>query len=465
MNNSDNKNLEQKKLTIVIFGGTGDLMKRKLAPALASLLNEKIISQDSTIIGIARGDLNDENYKNLLIEITKNQDDKEKIKQFNIKFFRADASNPESLAKLSSFISSIEPAESRDRIFYLSTSFNLFPLIVEQLKAQNLHEQKNNKFSRIIFEKPFGFNLESSDTLEKAIHQVFSEDQIFRIDHYLAKDTVQNINILKYTNPIFNNLLRKELIESISLTVDEDIGVGNRIGYYNEVGAIKDMIQNHLLQVLSLILMENPSELKAEKIHDEKINVLENLKVLSPENHLLGQYESYKKEVISKGIKESQTETFARIALESTSERWKGTKLILRTGKMLRRKFGQIIVNFYPSSDIIKNSFPIIANNCLIIDIYPKQDIKLILNTRRPGTQNAIEKISLDFCHESYFGPNTSDEYKTLLADVISGDKTLFTRSDELRESWKIIEKIEQIKSKIPFIIYRDGSDPEEIKY
>lgn len=468
MNNSNNnlnyKIPEQKNLTIVVFGGTGDLMKRKLAPAFGSLLKRKIISTESILIGIARGDFNDESYKNLLIESAKNLTEKENIRNLRIKFIRGDASNIETLGKLSSFINSIENQENRSRIFYLSTSFKLFPSIANQLKAQDLNKQRNNNFSRVIFEKPFGINLESSNELEKFIHEAFSEDQIFRIDHYLAKETVQNITILKYTNPLFDSLLRKELIESISLTVDEDFGVGDRLGYYKEVGTIKDMVQSHLLQVLSLILMDNPLELKADKIHDEKIKVLQNLSVLPPENHLIGQYQSYEKEAFLLGIKDLKTETFAKIALECQNERWKGVKLILRTGKKLKSKFGQIVINFKPLNEEIKNSFPNLANNILIIDIYPKQDIKLILNTRKPGTQNSVEKISLDFCSESYFGPNTSDEYSTLLSDIISGDKTLFTRFDELRESWKIVERIEQIKDKIPFILYPDGSDPEEIK-
>ena len=195
----NNENLNgMKRLTIVVFGGTGDLMKRKLVPALASLLYKKIISSDSTIIGIARGDLNDESYKNVLIESAKNSVNKEQIKQLNIKFFRGDANNPESLAKLSDFIKSIEPKEGRNRILYLSTSFNLFPAIIQQLKAQSLHEQKNSNFVRVVFEKPFGFNLESSNILEKSIHNVFSEDQIFRIDHYLAKEALQNILTFRF---------------------------------------------------------------------------------------------------------------------------------------------------------------------------------------------------------------------------------------------------------------------------
>ncbi|MBI2631884.1 glucose-6-phosphate dehydrogenase [Candidatus Pacearchaeota archaeon] len=452
------------RLTIVVFGGTGDLMKRKLAPAFASLLKKKIISKDSTIIGIARGDFNDESYKNLFAESAKSQEDRENIKQLKIKFFRGDATNQKSLANLSDFIFSTEPKEGRNRIFYLSTSFKLFPSIIEQLKTQALYEQKNNYFTRIVFEKPFGVNLASSDELERSIHETFSEEQIFRIDHYLAKETVKNISILKYTNPIFNYLLRKEVVESINIIVDEDLGVGNRIAYYNETGAIKDMIQSHLLQVLSLLLMENPSELKAEKIHDEKVKVLKSIEILPAENNLLGQYKSYIKESSLLGTKESKTETFASIVLECNNERWKGVKIVLRTGKMLKSKFGQIIINFRQIPDKLKENSLDIKNNKLIIDIYPKQDIKLILNTRKPATQNEIEEISLDFCHESFFGPNTTDEYATLLADIIAGDKTLFTRSDELRESWKVIEKIERIKDKIPFLIYPDGTDPEDME-
>ena len=445
------------KVVFVVFGGTGDLMKKKLVSAFSSLLYKENLSKESSIIGIARGNFTDEGYKELLIDNAKNDEEKEKIKKLNIKFYRGDASHPETLKNLGALIDS---TEIKDKIFYLATSFKLFPDIINELKNQNLNEERYG-FSRIVFEKPFGYNFESSAELDNKIKKVFSEEQIFRIDHYVAKETVQNITILKFTNPIFEGLLNNKMVESIELIFDENFGVENRISYYNDVGAIKDMIQSHLLQVLSLILMDRPSKIDAEKIHDEKIKVLKNIEFLNSNSNLIGQYKSYGKEALKYEIKNSRIETFAKILLNCKTERWNRTKLILRTGKKLQDKKSQIIIKFKSFGE--RSNIMGAKDNKIVIDIFPKQDVRIFMNTRRPGKFLEVEPISFDFCHEEYFGPNTSDEYATLLGEVIRGEKTLFIRSDELNESWKIVDKIESIKDKIPFVVYEDGSDAESI--
>ena len=411
------KFMQKQEISFVLFGGTGDLTKRKLVPAFARLIHEGRIRDDSTIIGISRKKMSDQEYKKFLIGSVKEDKDKEYIRKLDIRFFSGDFTK----SGLSGLKQLIEKSEKPgcNRIYYLSTSFRFFPDIVKELKSQNLHK-KDKVFTRMVFEKPFGDDLSSSEELDKEIHKVFSEEDVFRLDHYLAKETVMNLNVLKSTNTALYKTFSNKYIESIEIIIDEDLGVENRIEYYNDTGAIKDMFQSHLLQMLSLLLMELPHTLTADNIHDEKLKILKNLEILPASNHILGQYESYEKEAKASSLKLSKIETFAKIELNCKIPKWDGVKLILRTGKKLKNKIGKIKINFKTNS------------NNVIIDIYKKQE------------------------------PNTPNEYATLLSEIIKGDKTLFTRSDEVAESWKIVEKIEKIRDKIKFIKYKDNSDPEE---
>lgn len=451
--------MEKKEVTFVLFGGTGDLTSRKLVPSFARLVNEGKIREDSTIIGISRKNWNNDQYKNFLIGSIKDEKDKDYIKSLDIKFFRGNFTKNglDGLREL------IEKSERKgcNRIYYFSTSFKFFPEIVREIKRRKLHKQ-NKGFTRVVFEKPFGRDLKSSEKLDKEIHKTFSEKDVFRIDHYLAKETVQNLNVLKFTNPIFYSTLNSYYVGSIEITVDEDLGIGNRIEYYNDTGAINDMIQSHLLQVLSLLLMERPTSLIPEKIHDEKVKILRNLKVLPAKHHLLGQYESYVSEVKKVGLNVGRIETFARIELNCKTKRWDGVKLVLRTGKKLKKKYGQIRINFKPIENFVHN-LKNVMDNKIIIDIYPEQDVVIWMNTNTPEQSNEVKHARFEFCRNCEFGPNTKDEYATLLWEAIKGDKMLFTRADEVRESWDIVEKIERIRDNIRFVYYEDGGEPEDI--
>ncbi len=449
-------------VTFVVFGGTGDLAKRKLVPAVADLVKGGKISKDSLFIGIARGDFTSETYKRLLVASAGTMEEKAYIQELNIQFYQGDASEVESLRGLSAFIHTLEHDKETNRVFYLATSFKLFGGITSELAKQGLHTE-NSHFSRIVFEKPFGENLKSSDDLDRTIKQYFNEQQVYRIDHYVAKETVQNILVLKSTNPWFDSLLDSSLIERIEVIVDEELGVGTRLEYYDGVGALKDMLQNHLLQVLALLLMEPPESFTTDAIHNRKREILAHIRVKPFSEHLLGQYESYQKEAELKGIVSTRTETFARIALQCEHPRWKGTKIMLRTGKKLPTKYGQIRVHFKQTSPKLLTSFESVTPAMLLINIYPTQDISMIFNTLKPGTHHHVEQAHFKFVPSSGFGPNTIDEYATLINDVLVGEKILFTRYSELRESWKIVEQIEALKSKIPFVTYKDGSDPEHL--
>lgn len=445
--------------TIILFGGTGDLTKRKLIPAFARLARQGKLTQGSLLIGIGRRSLSHEDYRKTLLEGLSDED-RAALATLKILYFQDDVGQETSLQKLPTFLQEHEASQS-NRILYLATSYTLFPAIAQAAHHVGLAIPKKG-WTRIVFEKPFGHDLSSSDALDAAIHEIFPEEALFRIDHYLAKETVQNLQVLKFTNPFFDHLFYHSLISHIEITVDEALGVGNRLGYYATTGAVKDMLQSHLLQMTALLLMEQPPTMTSKDLHDAKAHILQHLHVLPAEHHLLGQYASYRDECQQAQIPVTNTETFAKIVLRCDTPRWKNVPIILRTGKKLPKKYGWIVIHFKLFSSPFTAPGQPLAENQLIIDIYPEQDIRLVVNTRKPGTPSVIAPIHLLFSSRSYFGPNTSDEYATLLSDVLRGEKMLFTRFDEVREAWKIVEQIERIKGNIRFVVYADGSDPEQ---
>lgn len=451
---------KKKVVTFVLFGGTGDLTRKKLVPAFANLVDRGVLSKSSTLIGISRKSFSDKQYKKFLVKSIRNKNERKLVGKLNVKYLEGDFSNPECFKRLKEMMSNCE-TRGCNRIYYLSTGFKFFPRIVSNLKRYNLNKAHNG-YTRIIFEKPFGNNLKSSNLLDKKIHNTFSEEEVYRIDHYLAKETVKNLNVLFFTNPILYSTLNREFVESIQVIVNEEVGVGNRINYYNDAGAIRDMIQNHLLQVLSLILMDRPDDLSPKSIHDAKINVLKGLEVSSARNHLIGQYKSYTSEIKKEGLKEKKTETYAKVELNCKNKRWDGVKLVLRTGKKLRRRFGQIRINFKPYHANLGKGYEGLGNNKIIINIYPKQNVSISMNSRNPVKDENAKLVNFEFSREMEFGPNSIDEYSVLLEEAIKGNKALFARDDEVKEAWKISEKILKMKDKMKFIIYSDGADPSE---
>lgn len=452
------KEVKKEHITFVLFGGTGDLTRRKLVPAFAKLIQEGILEKGSSIIGISRKEMSDKEYKEFLVSGVRNDKEKKHIRALKIKYVSGDFTSKEGLKKLRPLIGTCEPGKKCSRIYYLSTSFKFFPRIVNELELYGL-EDKSGGFTRVAFEKPFGSDIKSAMLLEKEIHKVFSEEQIYRIDHYLGKETVQNLNVLKFTNPIFSSTFNNKFVEKIEIIVDEDLGVGNRLGYYNDAGAVKDMIQSHLLQMLALTLMNVPDKITPKNIHKEKIKILKNLRFVDREKNLFGQYSSYGKELKKASFKDKGTETFARVFLECKTANWRGVKLILRTGKKLRRKHGEVMIKFR-KDNMMKENFEGVSSNRVRIGLYPTQDINLVLNTKDPSGPRNVSTVNFEFCHECKFGPNTSDGYSSLLKDIIFGDQTLFTSREEVEASWKVVEQILKHKDKISFKIYKDGTNP-----
>jgi glucose-6-phosphate 1-dehydrogenase len=308
----------------------------------------------------------------------------------------------------------------------------LFPEILKGLTKFNLLS-KDDKFNRVVFEKPFGEDLKSSDKLEKEIHEVVDEKHVFRIDHYLGKESVQNIVALKFGSKGFQHLMNNDHMKEIEIVVDEKLGVGNRIEYYDDFGATKDMIQNHLLQLLALLLMEKPKKMKSRYIHDEKVKILKKISFSDVEGSLFGQYKSYLKEL----GKKSKTETFSKVSLSCDSDRYKGVKIFLRTGKMLPRKYGRIVIKFKE------------PKNKIIINLQPDSDVEVRMHGKK------IRNI--DICPECIFRPNSPDAYEVLIKDIINNDRKLFVRRDEIHEAWRIVDSIVKKKGKIPFVVYEDN--------
>ncbi len=411
--------MKRKSVSIVVFGGTGDLMKRKLVPAFAKLVEEGKMGKEDRIIGIGRREFGNEEYKEFLAEDM--PENKELVRKLPVNYIQIDIEK-EDLSSLKKHLESFEPKEGADRIFYLAVGYSLFPLIVEKIREQGMEEQKKGK-TRIVFEKPFGNDLESSDKLEKEIGSVFSEEDIFRIDHYLAKDSIILLGELKKKKD-FDSILNKDNVSAVEIIADEELGAGRR-AYYDSSGAIKDVIQNHLLQILSLLLDK------------DKISVLKKINFVSSKDNLLGQYESYLSELKDFGVKESKTETFASLVFLCEDKRWKGVSLRLRTGKKLKKKKGEIKIS-------IKD------------------------NVKTGEISKIIDKIRSDYLH---FDENKReiiidikskrDEYSTLIGKAMSGEKELFAKVDEVRECWRIIEDIEKTKKIIKFVIYKDGQEIE----
>lgn len=441
------------KISFIVFGGTGDLTKRKLVTAFAQLVEDKIISEDSLFIGNGRSEYDDDSYKKMLIDFQNDERDKKRIKKLHIAYFKADVKDPTSFEGFQEYLKNKESGKVDGRIFYLATSFMLFDEITPIL-SRCKEKLSKDSFVRIVFEKPFGKNLKTHDEFERSVSKVFDQKQIFRIDHYLGKETISNLHTLKFENPLFESVLHKKYVESIEIIVDEDFDVAQRINYYNEFGAIKDMIQSHLLQVASLLIMERPKDFTPQNIHKKKLDALNSLKFDIKDHHILGQYAEYDAQRKKAKLDDNRIETFAKIILTSKLSRWKGVPLSLRTGKHLPSKYGQIRITLKHTT--YQKCFP----NVIEVNIQPDQDINLLLNV---GRMEVCEQVKLNFCHSCRFGPNSINGYEKMFKDIINNDNIMFTTVEENRSAWKLIEKIESQKENMTFVYYNKNEDPEVI--
>ncbi len=443
---------------LILFGGTGDLVWRKLLPALFQAFRHGTLPAGGRIVGVARDDLPDTQYRALIktrfddVELAKRPSEQEFSRFAAMLFYlRVDLSKPEDYARLAT---SIREQAADTVVMYLATAPGLFTTACEQLAVAGL----NGPGTRVVLEKPLGHDLASNRAINESVRKVFHERQIFRIDHYLGKPSVQNLFALRFGNALFEPLWRRETIANIQITIAEELGIEKRGAFYDSTGALRDMVQNHALQLLCAIGMEPPINAHADAIRDEKLKVLRSLKAWTPETlrqHVVrGQYSAgtvdgapvvgYREE---NGVSEaSRTETFVALRCEIANWRWAGVPFYIRTGKRLASRSAYIEVNFRPAPHAIFKS-PLGTANRLVIHLQPKDGLELHLfaqGQQNRTTSQTLAPVQLDLDFDKRFGSERVGAYERLLLDVIAGRLNLFVRSDEQEEAWRWVEPVMQ---------------------
>jgi glucose-6-phosphate 1-dehydrogenase len=452
--------------TVVIFGASGDLTSRKLIPALYHLALEGALPTPYRIIGFARREKTDESFRaelrTALDQFSRTKPVQPEIwKSFseNLFYCQADISDPSGYEKLSALIRSSDHEKLRQNLlFYLATNPSQFGEIATRLSAANLlHKEEDGHLpERLVVEKPFGHDLESARELNAELVRHAHERQIFRIDHYLGKETVQNILTFRFSNGIFERLWNRETIDHVQITVAEKIGVGSRGGYYEESGAMRDMVQNHVLQVLSLVAMEPPVSLEAEAVRDEKVKLLKSIRPLGTadlaRNVVRGQYfageidgeprPAYRSE--PKVNSKSNVETFVAMKLFIDNWRWSGVPFYVRTGKNLPVSASEVRIQFKQAPNILfaaKSAIPL-DQNSITLRLQPNEGITLRFNGKVPGAAIQLRPVRMQFSYDNEFGAYTPEAYERLLLEAIAGDATLFIRRDEVETAWGIVDSI-----------------------
>ena len=452
---------------IVLFGSTGDLAKRKLIPALYRLQGRGDLDERAPIVCLGRASFSTKEYVKQLeldrfIDGLDESGEKRLIGSLVYCPFDMNNATPTEFADLLTSIAE-RVGCSLDILFYLALPTRLFGEAASLI--QPLLDVPGWK--RVVFEKPFGENLSSAERLNERISEVLSEEQIYRVDHYLGKELVQNILFLRFANEIFSCAWNRDAIDNIQISVCESLGVEDRAAYYDRAGAVRDMLQNHLLQLLCLVAMEPPISGHGNAVRDESSRVLARLRIPVAEDVVLGQYQGgsvagknvcgYREE---RGVAEkSSTETFVALRAFIDSDRWRGVPFYLRTGKRLRSRYAEINITFRqkPLQGLAFQDGP----NMITIRIQPDEGIALAFNVRKPGNSGATESVLMDFCHHCHFGPNTPEAYETIMSHVLKGDPLLFTRWDWLRESWYYVDALKSTGSAV--VPYPAGSEgPDE---
>ncbi len=475
MNTVIMNNVNTSSCVFVIFGGTGDLAHRKLIPALYNLKYQDLLPSGFAIAAVGRKDKTDEEYRNEAYNSVK------KYARFEISedlwndfcrrifYKKLDFTRAEGYFGLNEFLSGIdsELQTEGNRVYYLATAPGNFEIIADNLHAANMAGNALKPWQRVVIEKPFGSSLASARQLNRKISDVFGEENVYRIDHYLGKEMVQSIMGLRFFNTLFEPLWSNKYIDNIQISSCETIGIENRGEYYEKTGALGDMVQNHMLQILALLAMEPPTSFNAEAIRDEKVKVLASIKEFTSgsvaRNVVLGQYAEgeaggrkiagYRQE--RRVSPDSQTETFAALKIELDNPRWKGVPFYIRTGKRLAAKKTDIVIELKPSGAQVPN--------LIVIKIQPKEELFIRFNTKKPGIHGKICPVKMTYCQKCEICEaenNSPEAYEKLIIDVINGDQFLFTRWDGVEKSWSFIEKIKALKEegKCSLSFYRPGT-------
>ncbi|MDQ3587274.1 MAG: glucose-6-phosphate dehydrogenase [Actinomycetota bacterium] len=445
--------------TLVIFGATGDLAKRKLLPAIYNLAHEGALPERFNMIGSSRSEMSDEQFRDIsrdsIRKFSRREPDETVLEALvcQMRYVPGAFDDDTVYERLSTCAADFDSAAGQpfNRVFYLSTAPGFFPLIVGKLGEHGL-DSSDDAEVRVVIEKPIGTNLEEAEQLNRDVLAVLDESQVFRIDHYLGKETVQNMLAFRFANGLFEPIWNRNYIEHVQITAAEDIGVGTRAGYYDSSGALRDLVQNHMLQLLANVCMEPPVHFTADEVRDEKVKVLKAVPTPGPEDSVRAQYANG----VSSGVEvtgylseqdvpeDSTTETYVALRLEVDNWRWAGVPFYLRTGKRLARKVTEIAVTLKPVPHLAfqQDGSVGVQPNTLVLTVQPNEGVSLSLGAKIPGTRMRIRPVNMEFLYGTSFMSESPEAYERLIMDAMRGDATLFTRNDEVEAQWRICNPV-----------------------